>query len=317
MVFQKLGRWGVRPGYRPLVITDGDLVREGAALRERFGAERADEFGHALPGLVTDLTSRWQVRPQQLYPSGATSVVLAVAGVSGAPAVLKVSPDAAFLARQVDMLHHLAPTGRVPVVLEQDGGAGAVLLERVLPGDTLDSTTGTLPTPQEWATVLRDLHSTTSAGVDDRLSDRCADMFARIGARQAMARVRPHVPDRVWQQAVQGCRELLAGGQEQVVIHGDLHLGNVLHGGDRGLVVIDPKLCLGDRCFDMVDFVVASGTPADMATQARRLSVLAEMDPERLLAWSGVNAVVTAISRIAWSGPSSRTDALLAFAAKV
>ncbi|MFK5581947.1 aminoglycoside phosphotransferase family protein [Serinicoccus sp. LYQ131] len=296
------------------MITAEDLVREGTALSDRFGRERADAFGQSLPGLVDRLRGRWGLRPQGLYPSGATSVVLAVEAEGHGPAVLKVSPDAAFLTRQSRMLQHLAATGRAPTVLVEAPEDGAVLLERIVPGHTLDSTRGEPPTPPQWASLLQDLHRTDVDGVSDTLADRCEDMVDRIGARQALPQVRTHVPDSLWQRVVADCRDLIRTGTEQVVIHGDLHLGNVLDGGDRGLVVIDPKLCVGDRCFDMVDYVVTEGDAARMRTRAAELAPLVGMDLDRLLGWCAVNAVVTAISHITWSGSSARTDELLLLA---
>lgn len=291
-----------------------DLVREGAALSDRFGQERALSFSRSLPGLVDELTTRWGLQVESLYPSGATSVVIAVRTDGGAPAALKVSPDADFLTEQSRMLRHLAPTGRAPVVLKEDERAGAVLLERILPGDTLDSTRATPPSPVEWAALLRALHTTDAGGITGTLAARCEEMFERIGARQALPAVREHVPDELWDRAVATCRDLLRSGTEQVVIHGDLHLGNVLDGGERGLVVIDPKLCVGDRCFDMVDFVIADGSAEDMQLRAVQLAQLTDMDVDRLAAWTSVNAAVTAISHLTWSGTSERTDTLLALA---
>lgn len=309
-------------------VTTQELVRATADLADRFGPERAAVFGAGLPGLVADLSARWEVSVERLYPSGATSVVLAVQDPSGAPAVMKLSPDAPFLDRQVGMLRHLGPTGRVPGVLRQDAAAGAVLLERVEPGDTLDSLRATPPTARQWADLLANLHGTPTDGVPDRLSDRCEDMFQRIGARQRQPAVREQVPDVLWEASVAECRELLrtggelrSGGEllrtdgEQVTIHGDLHLGNVLAAGDRGLVVIDPKLCVGDRCFDMVDFVATSGTPEEMTARAAELAPLVDMDLDRLLRWSRVNAVVTAISRLTWHSADERSAALLEFGA--
>ncbi|WP_162802248.1 aminoglycoside phosphotransferase family protein [Ornithinimicrobium murale] len=296
------------------MITDEDLVREGAALDDRFGVERAAAFGRQLPAVVADLAHRWRLAPEGPLSTGATSVVVPVRTASGEPAVIKISPDAEFLARQGAMLRHLAPTGRVPAVLEADAAAGALLLERVLPHRTLDDSRATPPTAVEWAGLLRDLHGTTTEGVTDLLRQRCEDMFRRIGARQATEQVSAHIPREVWGRAVEDCLALLETDQEQVVIHGDLHLGNVLRSSDRGLVVIDPKLCVGDRCFDMVDFVVVSGTADQMAQRVRELAPLVDTDPGRLLRWSRVNAVVTAISRTAWSGPDAWTQTLLEFA---
>ncbi|WP_022924527.1 aminoglycoside phosphotransferase family protein [Serinicoccus marinus] len=99
--------------------------------------------------------------------------------------------------------------------------------------------------------------------------------------------------------------------------HGDLHLGNVLdggHGGHGGLVAIDPQLCVGDPCFDLVDFVVVAGSPAAMRDRAGSLARLLDLDRDHVYAWTRVNAAVTAISLLTWEGPSTRTEALLTLA---
>jgi Aminoglycoside/hydroxyurea antibiotic resistance kinase len=51
--------------------------------------------------------------------------------------------------------------------------------------------------------------------------------------------------------------DLLATESTRVLLHGDLHLANVLDGGPgRGLVAIDPRACTGDPCFDAVDYLL-------------------------------------------------------------
>ncbi len=296
------------------MIPDDELRQAGAALEDRFGVEVADAFGQALPALVADLAQRWDLRVERLYAPGATSVVLAVSDGVGRPLVLKVSPDTAFLARQTGMLRTLSPTGRAPAVLAAAEHEGAVLLEKVTPGDTLGSTRDSTPAPAEWAALLTDLHSLPAEGVRDRLADRCEEMVERIGERQARPEVRAHVSGPTWAAAVRECRALLRTPAREVVLHGDLHLGNVLHDDRRGLAVIDPKLCVGDPCFDLVDYVVADGGPDRMRARAAVLAPLVDLPLEHVLRWSRVNAVVTAVSRTAWSGPDERTRTLLRFA---
>ena len=100
-------------------------------------------------------------------------------------------------------------------------------------------------------------------------------------------------------------RTLLADPREVVVLHGDLHHGNVLDFGDAGWLAIDPKGLVGERGFDFAAlFMNPDGAdptwPVAIAPDrfARRLEVVAEaakLSRERLLrwivAWCGLSAV--------------------------
>lgn len=289
-----------------------ELQRASAELADRFDARTAREFGQRLPALIADVAQEWGLRVGDVLDTGATSVVLEAVTLGGAPAVLKLSPDAAFLHRQSQMMTVLSPTGRAPAVLAHR--TEVLLLERVVPGLPVSSDQTRPPSVHEWASLLRDLHAVPTAGIEERLTDRCEEMFTRIGARQARAEVRDRIPDEAWHRMVAQCRELLEAGPRQVSIHGDLHLGNVLASDSRGLMVIDPKLCVGDPCFDMVDFVVVSGSPEEFTSRAQALAPLVGVPTDHLLAWSRVNAVVTAVSRLSAGRDDARNQHLLAFA---
>lgn len=293
------------------MVTEEELVRHALTMDDRFGSEAASAFAHSLPELVSNLSREWELQLGEGMSSGATSVVVDVIDASGRPGVLKLSPDGDFLGRQARMLEHFASTGRVPQVLRSEPHAGAVLLERVVPGVESDES---MPTIAEWASLLRDLHATDPSGIEDTLADRCDDMFGRIGDRQRMPQVRRHISDSIWAETVALCRELLATTARPVAIHGDLHLGNVLTSDEHELVAIDPKLCVGDPCFDMVDFVIAEGSPAEMRARALELGRLTGTEADRLIEWTRVNAVVTAISMTRWNGFESRSAELLEFA---
>lgn len=297
------------------MITEEDLVRLGSALSDRFGVAEANAFGRDLPGLVDRLSREWDLDVEGALASGASSVALIARSALRGPTVLKISPDTAFLAIQVTMLRHLAPTGRVPLVHEADERAGAVLMERVLPGEQVDGGQQLVPPPEEWAALLHDLHGVNALGVAGTLTGRCEEMIVRIGDRQRRPAVRTHVPDELWERAVADCRDLLRTTTELAPIHGDLHLGNVLRDSERGLVAIDPKLCLGDRSYDVMDYVIhEGGSPADIADRAATMAELTGLDPGRVNRWCRIDATVTAVSLLAWYGPSERTESLLSFA---
>ena len=112
-------------------------------------------------------------------------------------------------------------------------------------------------------------------------------------------------------------RELLSHPQQEVVLHGDIHHGNVLDFGERGWLAIDPKRLWGERGFDYAN--IFCNPDPKMATDrhlfSRRLEIVAKtarLDRKRLLqwilAWSGLSA--------SWSlGDGERADLALAVAA--
>ena len=96
-------------------------------------------------------------------------------------------------------------------------------------------------------------------------------------------------------RCAEAARRLLATPREVVVLHGDLHHGNVLDFGDRGWLAIDPKGLYGERCFE---FAALFGNPdlsdprVPVATRpevfSRRVDVVSEaagVEAERLLLW--------------------------------
>lgn len=219
-----------------------------ACLSLRFGPGIA-AWCSAVPALANEVAGRWGLTLGDRYAFGASSVIVYCSQAEGGGAVLKLSPDPPFLTDQAAMLGLFAPSGKVPAVLAVDAAAGAVLLESIEPGTAADE----LPHPpsaQAWGDLIRALHHAAAAppGFPRDLRGRCDEFFARIGRRLAEPpigrRVRPADLDR----AARRYGLLLATAPSQVLLHGDLHLGNVLDGGpSRGLVAIDPGPVSGIR----------------------------------------------------------------------
>lgn len=113
-------------------------------------------------------------------------------------------------------------------------------------------------------------------------------------------------------------RELLADPREVVVLHGDLHHGNVLDFGARGWLVIDPKGLVGERGFDFANLFCNPDLPTATAPGrlARRLDVVADaagLDRGRLLKWILAYAGLSA----AWSLEDGDDPALALAVAEV
>jgi streptomycin 6-kinase len=83
---------------------------------------------------------------------------------------------------------------------------------------------------------------------------------------------------------------LLDSQQDVVVLHGDIHHGNVLDFGDRGWLAIDPKGLVGERGFDYANIFcnpdAATATqPGRLMEQAAIVADAAGLDQIRLLRW--------------------------------
>jgi streptomycin 6-kinase len=85
-------------------------------------------------------------------------------------------------------------------------------------------------------------------------------------------------------------RSLLEDQQEPVVLHGDLHHDNVLDGGPRGWLVIDPKGLVGERGFEYANLfrnpdVATALVPDRLRRRAQIVALEAGLDCRRLLEW--------------------------------
>ncbi|HEX7910936.1 MAG TPA: aminoglycoside phosphotransferase family protein [Paraburkholderia sp.] len=92
---------------------------------------------------------------------------------------------------------------------------------------------------------------------------------------------------------------LLAVPQDPVVLHGDIHHGNVLDFGPRGWLAIDPKGLHGERGFDYANIFCnpdddSALIPGRFERRVERVALKAGLDRRRLLqwilAWSGLSA---------------------------
>ena len=157
----------------------------------------------------------------------------------------------------------------------------------------------------ERATGSRSLAAMVAAGQDDEASSILCEVTARLHAPRAATQP-DLVPLARWfealapaarthggllAQADAAAQALLANPRDVVVLHGDIHHGNVLDGGERGWLAIDPKGLLGERTFDYVNILRNPDAATALAPGRfdRQVAVLADatsLDRRRLLQWT-------------------------------
>jgi streptomycin 6-kinase len=228
----------------------------------RFGPGVLEWVG-GLPARIERLSRRWDLTV--VGPAGGnTSHTLHCHRRGTTPVVLKLVPEVELVVEEHAALTAWAGSPVVVRVLEVDFAEGALLLEGLVPGTAARGASG-----EQVVALLRALHRPAPEGFRS-LADRVDLMFALLQHR------RPGYYDRAHAAAL----ALADDPVPSVLLHGDLHPGNVLDAGSRGLVVIDPRPCVGDPAFDAVDFAFDGGDPR---TRVGELS--GAVDPDRVMGW--------------------------------
>jgi streptomycin 6-kinase len=143
-------------------------------------------------------------------------------------------------------------------------------------------------------------------GDDDEATRIICSVVARLHAPRNHPPPAAAIPLRRWFQelapvaAQQGgilrraneiAEALLREPRDVVVLHGDIHHGNILHGGERGWLAIDPKGLIGERVFDYVNLLrnpdrEIALMPGRLARQASVVAEAAGLERTRLLQWT-------------------------------
>jgi streptomycin 6-kinase len=96
-------------------------------------------------------------------------------------------------------------------------------------------------------------------------------------------------------------RHLLASQHDIVPLHGDLHHANVLDGGARGWLAIDPKALIGERTYETANLLTNPWPHAEIVHDADRMQRLAllyagrlDLDVGRVLSFSLAHAGLSA-----------------------
>jgi streptomycin 6-kinase len=203
-----------------------------------------------LPSLISECSEQWQLLVGRPF-AGNVSFVAPAISVGGSEVVLKVGfphPDSE---HEAAALAHWDGRGAVRV-LDYDAGRRALLLERCLPGSNL------WDEPEDVATeaigdVLEGLWETTGPRVPFQTLSNAAPVWTEDLLAAYEGAEHPFEKE-IFEEAIAFLATVRPPRSDDVVLHQDLHGGNVLRQGD-GWVAIDPKPLVGERAFDLTSYV--------------------------------------------------------------
>jgi streptomycin 6-kinase len=280
------------------VITIPDRLRSKA-----LTVRRGPEWLAGLPELCARLSAEWSV--QLGAPFAECHVSLVVAANRGPrPLVLKVPmPPAITLwtlaadvrTNEADALRYWVGDGAAELV-QYDDATGAMLIERCVPGTTLDQHED----PDHIAAdLLRRLHRPDPPGSFERLADRALHLAQQLPIRYEAA----GAPFDRWllDTAVELLGRLALPGPVDVLLHGDFHHDNILSAHREPWLAVDPLPMVGDPAYDAVQYLLfRKGDLADPAIEwagvIDEFCARLDLDTERVKAWTFSRLVSDALA---------------------
>jgi streptomycin 6-kinase len=235
------------------------------------------------PALVAECAEQWGLRLGDPYVPGVVGHVVRADLPDGTPAVLKVFWPHPEAEQEADALERWDGDGAVRL-LGRDDDRNALLLERCEPGTHL-SAAGAEAALDVLIALLPRLWK-PGAGFRP-LADEAAGWLAAM-PRYWEAAGRPY-ERRLLDAALDGLAGLRETQGEQVLLHQDLHAGNVLAARREPWLVIDPKPLAGERELAAAPIVRGAElghTKRDVVRRFDRLTSELGLDRERARGWA-------------------------------
>lgn len=204
------------------------------AARPAEGGPTGAEWARGLHRLLTDLLDEWQLAPDGATRTGMNALVVPVLR-DGEELALKVGWPHEEARHEALALRHWDGRGAVRLVAA-DPGRGALLLERL--DATRDLNGVDVTTACE---VVGGLLASLRVPAPPQVTG-VPEWFERQRGRLATCEA---VPRRMRQRVAGLADELLADGGAPMLLHTDLHYGNVLAGARAPWLAIDPKPLAG------------------------------------------------------------------------
>jgi streptomycin 6-kinase len=262
------------------------------------GADRTVAWLERLPGMLDDWCARHRITLLPTSPPITYNLVLFGESPSVGDVVLKTSPSSPEVQSEIEALRQTAGHGMVRII-DADPDVAIMVLERVEPGTMLDEMglddeAATHVAAQMmhafWRTPVRPDHLWPLETWARELLEYSPDRHPHL----------PSIPQDLIDRGVALGRDLLGSQRNITLLHGDLHHQNILWGGDRGWVTIDPKGLIGERGYEVATWMMNKwGFPLqpDFLEKAnRRLDIFSEVldeDRERLAQWSVFHSVLS------------------------
>ena len=252
------------------------------------------EWLERLPDMLTDCAARWSLELGEPFDQAFESLAVPARRSDGSAAVLKL----AFRGRENEhegaALAHWGGDGAV-ALLEYDEQRNALLLERAEPGTPLSEQP--LDAALDVYVDLLPRLWRPAGGPFRTLADEAAWWAGDI--ERDWERAGRPIDRALLDVALSALEDLPRTQGELVLVHQDLHAGNILRARRQPWLAIDPKPLLAEREFSLAPIVRGTELGHSREAVLRRLDRLCEalgLDRERARRWTIAQTLAWAIT---------------------
>jgi len=254
-----------------------------------------------LPALVEECSARWSLKVGPHFPQLSYNYAAPAEGAGGERLVLKLGVPVPELFSEMEAMRAFGGRGAARL-FAADAGRGALLLERLEPGTPLvtlceeddgAATSAAASVMRRLRRAAPDAHDFPTAADWGRGFERCRAHFG--GGTGPF-------PRGLFEEAESLYAELLSTSAEPVLLHGDLHHGNILAAAREPWLAIDPKGLVGEPPYEVGALLrnplpQLLGWPNPVRVTERRIARLSEelgLERARVRGWGLAQAALSA-----------------------
>jgi streptomycin 6-kinase len=259
--------------------------------------ERGREWIERLPQTITSLLNKWKLTLHEPFHL-TYNYVAPVQLQDGSDGVLKVMLTGEKMQREFDALNAFNGDGAV-IILKFDSELDALLLERAIPGISLKE----VKNDEEATRQLIKIMNLMKKQVPEKhifydMNERMDNFKKHLDRFEGTS---GPIDQELFDKAYETFKQLAASQGEEVVLHGDLHHGNVVSAQRASYLAIDPKGMIGEPEYEC-GALLRNQLPKDRIEMKkileRRIDQIAEemgYDKERIRLWGFSQAVLSMI----------------------
>jgi len=268
----------------PALSTPPQIPNALIASANLYWQEDGQRWCEDLPDQIAHYLGRWKCEIEILLRGASTAYVARVRREDGSPAVLKITyPE---IHGELDVLLAYSNTFAVEVF---EGEKSALLLEWCDPGTALRDCASTDEALTVTLELMRNLWETEPFPGIETLAEQCR-RYVDLGQKTLFEQpelARPEI-----ERGLAILDELRNVHEPEVLLHGDLHPGNILRSSRRPWLVIDPKPLLGSPAYETIPLILET-LPSQTERLAQdeintRINVVAShlgLSPTRIAQW--------------------------------